>query len=252
MGRRPGTRARAGHLVSLRVVVRHAARRRPAATRPDPRRARRGHDAEGRHAVQRAVDGRASDVHRCRIVHDLHAGRPVGGLPAVLRNVPLPAAPPGLPQPAVPSLAARTSRRDHGRAVPRLSFAARLAAARGAGACRPAGEGAGALRADRRQRPARAARRRLRRRVDPEQCGAPPADGGTSGLGAGPIHLVRLSGRAQLRRGRGRPEAGVRPAASHRRGTGRSRGTSAATPASIRVSPPSTATTCWRSTPTTW
>ena len=251
MGRRARACARPGRVVPLRMVVRHAPGCRPAAARPHPGRARRGDDPQGRDPVQRPVDRVAPDLHRHRIVHRLRARRPVGRLSAVLRDVPLPAPAPGLPERAVPSLAARPPRRDHGRRVPLAALRPRLPALRGAGPCLPAGEGAGPLRSPKRGRRGGAAGGRLRRRAHPEQRRPPPPHGGGAALDAAAVDLVRLPADADLRRRRPRAEGRVRRARDRRPPGGGWRGTSAATPGSTPGWRPTAPTTCWPSTPIT-
>ena len=232
------------------MVLRHAEGRRPAAARSDSGRARRGHDAEGRDAVQHPVDRHASDVHRPRLVHGLRTRRPVGRLPAVLRDVPLSALTPGLPQHPVPSLAARPPRRDERGGMPVLPVRPRLPSIRRADARLPAGEGTGPLRGLERRCPAGAARGRLRRRPHQEQRLQPAPDGGTPALDAGALHLVgTTSGRTRT----ARRIWSARPTSSGGfcvPGAGRWSGTSAATPASTPGWPPSTRSTSWPSTPT--
>ena len=73
---------------------------------------------KGRDRVQRPMARRAPHIHRHRIVHTVRRGRTLRRLPAVLRDVPLSAAAAGVPQRAVPPLAAWQSGGDHGGAVP--------------------------------------------------------------------------------------------------------------------------------------
>ena len=75
----------------------------------------RGPRAEGLHALQRAVQGRAADVRGRRLVRAHARGRAVGRLPPVLHALPLPAAAPVGEGRAVPALAARLDRRHHAR-----------------------------------------------------------------------------------------------------------------------------------------
>ena len=75
--------------------------------------ARARHGPEGLDALQRAVHGRAPDLRRRRLVRAHTRGRALGGLPAVLHALPVPAAPSVREARAVPALAARLDRRHH-------------------------------------------------------------------------------------------------------------------------------------------
>ena len=253
---RAAPRARAVRLLPVRVAVLDAQGRRAAAARPQPARAARGPDAQGRLAVQRAVPRHGARVHRRRLVRAAAPGRAVGRLPAVLHALPLSADAAGLQGPA----------------LPRRCCAARWTASRRATRARcsrpPATGSASGVLVQRGHARAHGGplRGRLRARRQAARCSGPASTrscstrrwpssrrscaglewsaGETAWTGYGEDNTLRRRRRRRARRQFVREAAG---AAARRRWPG----TSAATTAPTRASPPSRPTSSSRSTPTT-
>ncbi len=174
--------------------------------------ARRGADAQGRDAVQRAVARDAAGVRGRRLVRARAGGEPWAGYRQFCMLFLYPLMLESYRGVRVPAVAAREHRRHLADRFPRAAHAPRHVPARGAEARRPARESRGAVCESRRRGPQRPERGRVRstaRRSERLSDDEARDSAAAARLGD---RVDRLSGDVQLRRRRGGAEGRVRQA----------------------------------------